>query len=471
MLAIIRNELSLQRRDGRLVLLAALLVAMVGVALLAGWNDYRRGEIERAQFSERAYRQWVEQAPKHPHRAASYGLYVSKPEGGLAVLEPGIRPFAGRTLWLEAHSQASFSYAPADDAPRAASGIGERSGAGLLQLFAGLLALTIGALSISRERESGVLRQLLAQGVAPTRWVAGKYLGLLAALGLPLAVVVLAIFALVAAATPTGRADALARTALTASGLLTYLAAMLAVGMLASVVLRSSRAAFAGVLAFWVSTSLLAPRVAAHLALTLAPAPDAEAYEMTIGKDFGAGFGGRPGWAAQLAALENTTKARYAVASLDDLPIGFSGLRMMAMEEWSNTVADKHFSRLIATYDKQERIRGLVAIAAPFLASRAWSQAMAGTDWRQYRHFADEAERYRRGFNRQMNALIVTGTRGQAWDMTATRDDFAKVPRFSYRPPGSGWAVREATGPAATLLAWVLGALALLMLAGRRLRP
>ena len=471
MLAVVRNELRLQRRDGRLALLTVLLVTMVGVALLAGWNDYRRGEAERIAFSDQAYRQWVEQAPKHPHRAASFGLYVSKPEGPLAVVEPGLRPFAGRTLWLEAHNQASFSYAAADDAPRAASGLGERSGAGLLQLFAGLLALVIGALSVARERETGVLRQLLAQGVRPTRWITGKYTGLLITLAIPMTFVLAAMFAFVIVGADHSREDALARLALMALGLVCYLATMLAVGMLASVALQSSRAAFAAVLAFWIVTDLLAPRVASHLAMTFAAAPTAEAYEAEISKDFGKGLGGQPGWAAQLTALEAATKKQYGVATLDVLPVGFSGLRMLAMEDWSNFVGDRHFARLSQTYVQQDRLRDIVAFAAPFLASRSWSQAMAGTDWSHYRHFADEGERYRRVFNRQMNELIVTGTRGQAWEMVAGRDDFAKVPPMSYRSPTAGWAAAQAIVPGLTLLVWLVAALTVLLLASRRLRP
>lgn len=471
-LAIARRELMLQARDGRLLVTALLVFALLASAVAAGWRDHARGERERELFAERSYAQWLAQPPKHPHRAASFGIHVAKPESPLAMFESGLRPHAGRTLWLEAHSQTAFSYAPADDDLAAATGLGERSGAALLQLLGALLALVLGALSVSRERESGVLRQILTQRITPTSWVVGKAFGLAAALGsilVPLAAVVAC--ALLLAATPGERMDTLLRTAAAMAGNAAFLLSMLAVGMAVSIVSKSSRAALLTALGLWVAGSVLAPRIAAHVAVSLAPTPDAAAYEAAIGDTFMSGFGQEPGWDARLAALERDALARHGVATLDDLPVGFSGLRMHAMSAWSDRVSDREYAKLLSTYARQERIRMAAAAIAPAIAARAFSHGMAGMDWAHHRHFADKAEAYRRAFNVTMNDLIVAGTRGQAWDMDAGRDDWARVPPFAYAPPAVAWALRQAWLPAAILATWLLASWGGLLLLARRLRP
>ncbi len=462
----------LQARDGRLLVTGLLVIVLIGAAVIAGWRDHARGEQERSLFAERSYAQWLDQPPKHPHRAASFGIYVAKPESPLAIFESGLRPHAGRTLWLEAHSQTAFSHAPADDDLAASAGLGERSGAALLQLLGALLALVLGALSVARERETGQLRQILAQNVSAARWVAGKYVGLAAAMAvplLPLAIVVMALLLTVAEAGE--RADTVLRAFAAFVGNGVFLLAMLAVGMTISILVRSSRTALVAALAIWVASSLLAPRVAAHLARTLAPTPDAATYAKAIGTEFATGFEGEPGWDERLKRLERATLERYRVASLDDLPIGFSGLRMHAMSEWSDRIAERQYARLLAIYRRQERIRMAAVAVSPAIAARSFSHGMAGMDWPHYRHFADAAEHYRRGFNTVMNDLIVERTRGDAWEMLADRDDWARVSRFVYQPPSAGWALQQAVVPASLLMVWLFAGWSLLWIAARRLRP
>jgi len=470
--AIARRELQLQLRDGRLVVTFLLMLALIGAAVAVGWREHNEGERERQLFAEQSYAQWLTQPPKHPHRAAAFGLYVAKPESPLAIFESGLRPHAGRTLWLEAHAQTAFSYAPADDDLAATVLPGERSGAALLQLLGGLVALVLGALAIARERETGVLRQILAQRVSPLRWAAGKYLGLVATLAIalvPLAVVVIA--ALVAITSPAERGDVAARALAGLFGNAAYLLAMLAIGMSVSMIARSSRAALIVALALWVAGSLLAPRIAAHLAVTLAPTPDAIAYRKAIGAEFASGFDGLPGWSEQLRQLEADTLVQHGVPSLDDLPIGYSGLRMKLMTAWTDQVSDRHYARLRAIYERQEHIRMAAAVLAPAIAARAYSHGMAGMDWSHYQHFSNAAETYRRDFNLAMNELIVHGTRGQVWEMNAGPEDWALVEPFHYDPPDARFALRQVQLPAAILIGWLALAWLLLALTARKLRP
>src|SRR5688500_15638632 len=100
---IARHELSALRRDGRLGIAALVVALLFAVLAITGWQDYRADRDARSHFIEEARAQWENQGARHPHRAASFGQYVAKPELPLALFDPGIKPTTGQALWLEAH--------------------------------------------------------------------------------------------------------------------------------------------------------------------------------------------------------------------------------------------------------------------------------------------------------------------------------------------------------------------------------
>lgn len=469
---IARREIALQFRDGRLVLAGATLLIAMAAAILAGWAQYDRAERERAHFVAEARAQWLNQGERHPHRAAHFGAYVAKPELSLALFEPGLRPFAGQTLWLEAHDRPAFANIPSEDDLTLGTGLGVASGASILQILGGLLVLVMGALAIVRERESGVLRQVLAQGIGARTWVAGKFLGLAAVIAIPVGAAGLLATAGAAWASPAAeRADVVLRALALLGADALLLGALLAIGLAVSAVAKSSRAALIGALAVWVGGFVLAPRAAATLCERLAPAPTLEAYQSAAGKIFGEGFDSRGGYDQQLKALEASTLRRYGVDQLSALPVGFSGLRMKHMDAWSTEVDDREYAKLERTYGRQTAIRATLSAAAPFIAARSVSQGMAGMDWAHHRHFLQAAEQYRRGFGLQMNTLLEQRVHGERWEMNGANVDWAKVSPFQYRTPSVGWAVGQQGVFIAILAGWAVFAAGLLALAARRLRP
>lgn len=471
-LVVARGELQQQLRDGLLRLAGLLMLVLLVASALAGWSQYSRDLVEGKRFTAEVRAQWLDQGEKHPHRAAHFGSYVVKPEMTLALFEPGLKPFAGRTLWLEAHSRSAFSYAPADDDVSAAAGLGLSSGAAMLQLLGGLLVLVTAALTVVREREAGTLRQILAQGIEPRAWLAGKYLGVAAALALAFAPLALGLtMVLVVLAPEPARVDVAARVGLSTLGNAFYFLALLGVGLTLSTIARSSRTALVLALGFWVTSGVLAPRVASHLATSLEPVPTVEAFQTAIGEDFEKGYDGEPGWDTRLDQLEARTLERYQVRGLDDLPVGFSGLRMRAMDGWTNQVADRRYAELEQVYESQARWRSAVAILAPFIAARNFSQGMAGMDWPHYRHFANRAELYRRSWVERLNQVLEQSLRGETWEMDAGRETWASVPEFRYVTPSVGWALAQQAGAFLILLGWAVGGAALLFVSGARLKP
>ena len=469
---IARREMLLQFRDGRMRLALLVLLAALLAACVSGWLQFKQAAREQHLFEEEAREQWLTQGERHPHRAAHFGTYVTKPELSLAFFEPGLRPFAGQTLWLEAHDRPAFANVPAEDDLTLTLGPGASSGAAILQMLGGLLALCMGALAVATDRESGVLRQVLAQGTGIRTWLAGKTLGLAGVLAIPVCVAGIAMFAGALLGAPDGtRADAAARAGILLLTNALLLWALLAVGVAISAVTASTRAALTAALALWIGGFVLAPRASATVAEWLAPSPTLAEYRAATSKVFDDGFDSRGGYSAQLTALEQETMRRYAVTRLADLPVGFSGIRMKHMDGWSAEVDDREYARLQRTYSHQFAIRMGVALLAPYIAARNLSQGMAGTDWTHYQHFLAAAERYRRKFGGQMNSLIEDRVVGERWEMDGTNADWETVEPLRYSLPDVRWAVVQQVFPALILVAWAtVAAAACFAFASRRLR-
>ncbi|HWA28252.1 MAG TPA: DUF3526 domain-containing protein [Lacunisphaera sp.] len=468
---IARHELQQIRRDGRLRAVSWLGLALLAALALLGWQTYRREAHERAHFEAAAREQWENQGDKHPHRAAHFGFYLTKPELPLTLFDSGIKPATGRVLWLEAHQRSVFAYSPVEDS--GATGIlGVTNGAEVLQLLGALLVILAAYGSVAREREEGTLRLLLAQGVSPGRWFAGKCLGLglgLALVGSPIA---LGLGLLCWRADPAGFG---ADTALRGLGLLAghgiYFAVWLVGTVAVSAWARTSRGALALLLGVWVAGGIIAPRLASTLASLLAPLPSLTEFGQAQVDDFNKGFDGEPGYAARLAQLEKDTLARYNVKTLAELPVGFSGIRMQMMDEFSGRISDRHQARLEAIYVRQNRWHWVTALLGPYVPMRALSSSLAGMDWAHYQHFAEVAEQYRRGVVKSMDQLLERELHGDKWEISMGREVWAQVPAFSYTMPSFRWAFHTAVVPLALVTAWLALAGLVAWIGARRISP
>ena len=184
-------------------------------------------------------------------------------------------------------------------------------------------------------------------------------------------------------------------------------------------------------------------------------------FRAAQGKDFNQGFDGEPGWDARLAALEKSTFAKYGVEKLDDVPVGFSGLRLQMMDAWSERISDRQQQHLEEIYTAQTRWHLATAALGPFVAMRAFSQGLAGMDWPHYRHFAEAAEVYRRSVVASMDQLLERKLVGDKWEVSVSHEVWSRVPPFTYAMPHATWALREAALPLALVTAWLVLALTL----------
>jgi ABC-2 type transport system permease protein len=467
-----RKELREMARDGRLRLAAAAVLLLLAAALATGWRAWRDASALRESAARATRADWLAQPPKNPHSAAHYGVYAFKPEPALSFVDRGVGSYVGALTWLEAHKQNDLKYRPAQDAA-AATRFGEWTAAAVLQLLVPLLVVVLGFAAFAGERERGTLRQLLALGVPPGRLALGKALGVGAALALLLVpAALLGAGALVlaggggaAAAAPAG--DVALRVLALAAAYLAYFALFAAATLAASAVARSTRTALVLLLAAWALNALVAPRFAADVARAARPAPTALAFNARIEAGLAATREGLTGEERKAQFRDSVLRA-YGVTSVDRLPANFAGLELAESERHGDRVFDAAYGDLAATYRAQDRVRAAVAAAAPLLAVRELSMALAGTDAEQFRAFQAAAERYRRALVGRMNDEMARGGRtSDGFDRKADARAWASVPEFAYTPPSAAAVLGRAWPHALALAGW-LAAAALALAAGVR---
>jgi ABC-2 type transport system permease protein len=420
-------------RDGRLLWAGGLVVMLMLVALAAGWNRQVQLNSERSAGQALDYDAWLHQGYRHPHDAAEQGMHVFKPEPSLAVFDPGIGPFVGSTVWLQAHRQSEVKFRPAQDAT-GLQRFGELSPAWLLQVLLPLLVIVIGFNSVSDERERGTLRQLLSLGAPARSLLFGKAAALASCVGILIAPVGLAFAVLIVVRLPAGeRVDVVYRIAWLAAGYGLYLGFFVFLTLAVSALARSSRAALVLLLGFWVAATLIAPRTASEATNLLHPTPSRLDFDDQLTRDVA--DAGRKAWSTHFGARTQWDPS---------VPLSKWGAALKVDDEAGYGALDENFGRLWDTFERQQRAQGWVGLVAPVVALRGFSMGLAGTDFSQHRDFSTAAEAQRRKIQNIVSEdLIEHADRlGNAhFTYKAGPELWASVPQFKYQPPPVSFAL------------------------------
>jgi ABC-2 type transport system permease protein len=447
---IARKELLDMFRDGRFRVLSVAVLAVSLLSLAVGWKQYAdvSRQHEAAQAATRA--QWLNQTKKNPHSAAHYGVYAFKPKSPLAIVDTGVDPYVGVAVWLEAHKQNEFKYRPAQDRT-AVERFGEMTAAETLQILVPLFIVLMTFAAFAGEREQGTLRQLLSLGVKPRDLAIGKAAGVGAALMLILLpAAVLGVAALGLTSDGGFLSGSPVRAALLVVFYLIYFAIILAVSLGVSARARTPRVALVVLLTCWFANSLVASRVAADVASWLHPTPSAVEFQKAMEADLT-----KPGeMERRLDKRKAELMRQYKVDSVDALPVAFAGVSLQEGENHGDEVFDAHYGRLFDTFERQNTVFQLGGLAAPMLAMRSVSMALAGTDFEHHRHFITAAEDYRRVIQRAMNDDIMAHpTKGT---YIAGKELWDRVPEFEYEAPATAWVLVNTRWSFGILAVWLM---------------
>lgn len=465
MLRLLRLELELLLTDRRVRWIAAALFALMAVTFSISLQEAVRTSSEATRTSALERQRWLDQDPKNPHSAAHYGIWAFKPASPLATLEPGIEPYVGRMIRIEAHRYNDALYRAAQDRSPLARG-GSTTVADILQLIVPLAAILLSFAAFAADRERGTLRMALGNGVDPSRLLLARFGALAVVTALIIGIPSVLLGSIAIARLGAGEWDAWSRLSAWTLTQVVYALFFLLLGLLASLVAKSSRAALTACLLSWVVLCILAPRIAAAMIERVAPTPLYSETRARIEEQIKLYNRADLHQQRQQAIL-----AQYGVTDSKDLPIDLRGALMHDREQHDYAVFDRELGAFFARLAQQDTLQGLAGVLSPMIAAQAASAGLAGSDFRRHNDFLQGAENYRRVLSDTMNLdLVAHPTQGgQAY--LARREVWEKVPPFVYEPAPFRQSLYETATPLALLALWLVLTGFVTALAAKRIKP
>jgi len=460
-LAAARQFLRERWRDGRLPVIALLLLVLSGFATLLSSIDIARYEHHRVAAEKEERETWMNQGARNPHTVAHFSHLAFKPAQPGQVLDKGPSDFLGSIVWMEAHWQRPANFRAADD--RLDLGrLADLQLAWIWQVFGPLALIILGFDAIAQERERGTLALLAGNGIDLRALVIGKVLGLfgisalvLCAAMLPAAVSSYWLF-------PTADSDTAWRLLAWLGLHLVYLLLVATVVIAVSARNLDSRSALSALLLVWIIEILLVPRIAVTGANTIQPVPSATQFWLDIEHDTEFGLSANESAAARSQQLERETLAHYQVQSLDQLPVSFAALSLQSEENYGHAIFDRRFSALQQAYRQQEQVRLAIGLLSPLVAVQVVSAGSAATDLAHHLQFTAQVEVQRRALIAALNADMIAHGAGQDFSYLADSRLWRRLPQAEYRSPSFASLSRQYLPAIAATLLWLVAALAYL---------
>jgi ABC-2 type transport system permease protein len=465
MSSLIALELRLLLADRRVRWIAGALLVIATVAFGIALREARHTSAEAHRISQLERQRWLEQDPKNPHSAAHYGIWVFKPASPLATLDPGIEPYVGRMIRIEAHRYNDALYRSVQDRSPL-SRAGSTTVADVLQLIFPLAAIMLSFSAFAADRERGTLRLALGNGIAPGRLLSARFGALAIATALIVGTPALLLGSVSIASLDSTGWHAWPRLFLWTATQIAYATFFLLIGMLASLVAKTSRAALTASLLAWVVLCIVMPRLATTAIQSVAPTPSYAATRARIEEQIKLYNRADLHQERQQAIL-----SRHGVASAAELRIDLRGAMMHDREQHDYAVFDRELGAFYARLTQQDHLQGLAGLASPMIAVQTASAGLVGSDFRRHADFLRAAEKYRRALSDTMNLDLVNHPTqgGQAY--FAGRDVWEKVPPFVYEPAPLAQSLREIVTPLGLLVVWLCVAGGATALTARRIQP
>ncbi len=461
---IAKKEITEIWRDKRFQIVGGFILLILIATLFTGWTHYKKINAEESAAKAADEAQWKGQGERNPHSAAHFGKYAFKPRTPVSFLDNGVNSYLGVAVWLEAHYQNPFRFRPAEDST-VVQRFGELTAVVILQLLIPLFIILLAFPAFSGERESGTLRQGLSLGIDRRTLAFGKALGISGALLLiliPAAIIGTAALALAATGSSgDGISSSLGRFLVIAVSYLLYFIIFLAISLAASAYFKTAQLTLLVLFAFWIFNGLFVPRIAVDLAQKVYPSVSSNEFWENTSKDLRDGIDGHNPQSKIMEEAKKQLLAQYGVSKVEDLPINFSGWSLNQGEEYASKVYDKHYAILWKSFEDQNRVYNLSSIIAPLLSVKSISMSMAGTDFAHHRHFASEAEQYRRVVNKMLNEDYMNNSQTGDSNYVANEKLWNAVPEFHYELPDTGWAIKSQFLPIGMLFLWTLAAIGL----------
>jgi ABC-2 type transport system permease protein len=461
---LLRMEFGLLLRDAKtrwaILALALLLSVTFATACREAYLAAHENQIVSAKERER----WLTQDPKNPHSAAHYGIWAFKSPTSLSALDPGVGPYVGRMVRVEAHRYNDAIYRPAQDAsPLGRSGLS--TVAQVLQTIVPLACLLLALSVVAADRERGTLRLALGNGAKGTTLLGTRCLALIA-MAVACVAVPAAVLGLIATVVLGSEwAATWPRLVVWSATHAAHATVFVILGVFISAVSRSTRAALAASLFVWVILCVVGPRlVNAYVEKTL-PVPSYHAArtraEAEI-KRYNAG--------ELHLSRENAFREKQR-SSESNAHFDVRGAMLHDREQHDYGVFDREIGGFEQSLKRQDELFSRLTLLSPSLATQALSGIATGADLSHHAKFLAAVETYRRSLSDSMNLDLRAHPSATGKPYLAGAELWSKVPPFQHRLTSLQAALESAGQAALSLALWLVVASGGLLLISRRLKP
>ncbi len=389
---IARKEIHENLISLRFVLLLALAVVFIPASLYTNYRAYLVRLSDQQQIESRNREFLRSLRATQIFTNPNFGVDVYWPPTVSSVYASGFEGSHPRHLVV---SRQGVEYgAPLDE--QSSSGLfGSIDYLFIVEFVFSLFAILLSFDAVTREKESGTLRSMLANPVSRACLATGKLVGGYLTLAIPLLLAFLAgLLVLALAGLNVFAADFLARTGWILGASLLYVAVFFMLGLLVSTLVSSTYAALTLSLAFWLLAVLVAPRAGSLLAQLTRPVKSGQVVWL---EKLAAATGIDAERGAALGGVWNQLKATRGEIT-DQNPVDWGKERAAAVAPFEerkaamlNRLDDDHRRRLV----EQRKWALTVARLSPAGSVASFVTAVAQTGLDAEARFNLEARRYR----------------------------------------------------------------------------
>lgn len=433
---IIRYEWLLLRRDRAFAILFGFVLVLSLYTIFVGYKKYQYVKQQREQAASKQRKLFLNQGEVNAHMAAHYGYIVVKPSSLLSFVDPGVEPYTGTTIRLEAHQQNDPVFVPASGQSSLIR-FGELSFGLLLQVIFPLLIIFSSYRSVINDRENGTLKLLLSQGVSLRTLILGKVLTY-TMIYLFFLIISVLIYALVVKMEIGTYAwdQILYRLLFMILIYFLYYFIIASITVFLSAVYNSSSALLVTLLALWFVFSIIMPKATANFGAQYAPLQSKQSFNKSMVEASKTGIDKLPPIEEYKQHFRDSLMNAYHVTDLKDLPFRSSGVLMQADETYRNVIYDHAFGGYKDTIRLQNSIATFSSLLNPFQAIKNLSMAICASDVEHHFLFLEQGEKYRRKLVAELNHQDAYGEHEDV-----SKDYFHRIPDFSYQSPSIAWSI------------------------------
>lgn len=466
---IAKHELNRSFRDGHTRMLFVITIILLAAAMVLSVRDYQLAQVQYQENLAQSRLNWESQTEKDPHDAAHDGTYAIKPIHPMAMLDPGIKQYAGQVVHLGAHERKQSSLNEAKDHSELFR-FGQLTPKFMLLYIFPILLVFLGYKTVTNEIERRTLSLLLAQGATNRQIVLGKWLALVVQLLLLFILFGLSVASAYKFVAIPSKINLLAWLVFFSSYLV-YLIVFVNLTVFVSSWAKSSGLSLVILLTAWILVTLIIPKLSSNVAGNLYSFPTLQTFKENIYEDQQSGLNGHNFWNEAAQVFQKQVLEEYGVETLEDLPVDYGGLLLAEGEKYESEVYSKHFDLLQAQYHKQRKVFRLAGFTSPFLSVNFISMALARTDYSFQWYFEDKAEEYRVALNTALNMNIAENAKGVS-AYRANADLWSQMPKFDYDWESSDLIIADHAFEFAIILAWgILSFLAMLLFSSKIKAP